>query len=108
MWQLIIKFVLLIGTCSTQDFSYNIEGINGKVNQPHTQDFSKSFIRDYKDLQHKLQLFELAKILKEVPQGVSLNCSAALSKLLAPVSNITNWTPAAALSLLGKPIGKGV
>ena len=105
MLHLIIKFVFLIGTCSAQDFSYNIAGINGKVFQHRTQDF---FIGDYKNLQHQLQPFELAKLLREVPPGASLKCYGALLKLFAPVLNITHWTPAAALSLLGKPVGKGI
>lgn len=108
MLRLIIKFVFLIGTCSAQDFSYNIAGINGKVYQHRTQDFSKNFIADYKNLQHQLQPFEFAKLLREVPPGASLKCYGALLKLFAPVLNIKHWTPAAALSLLGKPVGKGI
>ena len=109
MWNYsLIQFIFIFGICSTQDFSYNIN-VNGKVGQQQTLDLPNNYVDDYTNLQHQLQPLQLANLLKDTSLVVgSSDCQSALLKLFAPVLNITKWTPAAALSLLRKPVGRGL
>ena len=107
LFLLVVQFILILGTCSTQNLPYNIPNFNGRTQQHQAFNLTTKHIDDYRSIQHTLRPFELAKILNDVHLKESPECYSALLKLVAPIVNITHWTPAAALSLLGQPIGRG-
>ena len=107
LFLLVVQFFLILGTCSTQNLPYNIPNFNRRT-QHQAFNLTTKHIKDYKIVQDQLESFELAKILKDFHLKESPECTLALFKLVAPILNITHWTPEAALSLLRQPIGHGL
>ena len=107
MFLLVVQFILILRTCSTQKLPYNIPNFNGRT-EHQAFNLTTKYIKDYKIVQDRLESFELANILRDIHLEGSPECTLALLKLVAPILNVTHWTPEAALSLLGQPIGHGL
>ena len=99
--------LLLLDAISCQDLQYDPFAHLNNNKLLKTKDLSNISI-NVDHLHNQLQTANLAKLFQNLNVKTEAACLTALLKLFAPVLAIKNWTPEAILSLLGKPVGKGL